>query len=321
MLLLLLTFTLAFLISLYGVPLARQAALKHQLVDRPDGRLKQQRGPVPYLGGLALYLAFLASLAFTFEFRQDVLGVLLAGTLVMMLGLIDDLGVLSPGKKLAGQLIAVFVLIKSGIRIEIAALPDWLDLTLTVHLKGHFACSHHAARRMVQQRSGSIVTVTSRALHGHPGSSPYAAVKAGILGATWSWALELADYGVRVNCVSPAAVRPGEFETTQHVTWYTDFRLDKGGHYNPQPTADTVAPLVVYLASDLSRRVSGQVIFLSGDTLALMDQPQYRFAFRPQGWSARDVAEALGTTLRPFLAPPGQGEPAYRWRDGVGPVK
>lgn len=196
-----------------------------------------------------------------------------------------------------------------------------LDLTLTVHLKGHFACSHHAARRMVQQRSGSIVTVTSRALHGHPGSSPYAAVKAGILGATWSWALELADYGVRVNCVSPAAVRPGEFETTQHVTWYTDFRLDKGGHYNPQPTADTVAPLVVYLASDLSRRVSGQVIFLSGDTLALMDQPQYRFAFRPQGWSARDVAEALGTTLRPFLAPPGQGEPAYRWRDGVGPVK
>jgi UDP-GlcNAc:undecaprenyl-phosphate GlcNAc-1-phosphate transferase len=132
MLLLLLTFVLAFFLSLYGVPLARQAALKHQLVDRPDGRLKQQREPVPYLGGLALYLAFIGSLAFTFEFRQDVLGVLLAGTLVVMLGLIDDLGVLSPGKKLAGQLVAVFVLIKSGIRIEIAALPDWLDLGLTV---------------------------------------------------------------------------------------------------------------------------------------------------------------------------------------------
>jgi UDP-GlcNAc:undecaprenyl-phosphate GlcNAc-1-phosphate transferase len=127
-----LTFMLALLLSLYGVPVARRAALAHQLVDRPDGRLKQQREPVPYLGGLALYLAFLGSLAFTFEFRHDVLGVLLAGTLVVMLGLIDDLGVLTPGEKLIGQLVAVFVLIKSGIRIEIAAFPDWLDLTLTI---------------------------------------------------------------------------------------------------------------------------------------------------------------------------------------------
>lgn len=132
MLLLLLTFALAFLLALYGVPLARQAAINHQLVDRPDGLLKRQRQPVPYLGGLALYLAFLGSLAFTFEFREDVLALLLAGTMVVMLGLIDDLGVLTPGKKLAGQLVAVFVLIKGGIRIEIAALPDWLDLALTV---------------------------------------------------------------------------------------------------------------------------------------------------------------------------------------------
>ena len=62
------------------------------------------------------------SLAFTFEFRQDVLGIVLSGTLIVMLGLIDDFGVLSPGTKLAGFL-AVFVLIKSGIRIEIASLP------------------------------------------------------------------------------------------------------------------------------------------------------------------------------------------------------
>ena len=132
MLLLGLTFGLAFLLSLYGVPLARRAALKYGMVDSPDGRLKHQREPVPYLGGLAVYLAFLVSLAFTFEFRQDVLGIVLAGTLVMMLGLIDDFGVLSPGTKLAGQFLAVFVLIKSGVMIEIAMFPAWLDLTLTV---------------------------------------------------------------------------------------------------------------------------------------------------------------------------------------------
>ncbi len=132
MFLLALTFGLAFFLSMYGVPLARRAALKYGMVDSPDGRLKHQREPVPYLGGLAIYLAFLVSLAFTFEFRQDVLGIVLAGTLVMMLGLIDDFGVLSPGTKLAGQFLAVFILIKSGVMIEIAALPAWLDIALTI---------------------------------------------------------------------------------------------------------------------------------------------------------------------------------------------
>lgn len=132
MILLLLTFVVAALLSTYGVPMARRAALKFGIVDRPDGRLKHQREPVPYLGGVAIYLAFLVSLAFTFEFRHDVLGIVLSGTLIVMLGLIDDFGVLSPGTKLAGQCLAVFVLIKSGIRIEIASLPDWIDITLTV---------------------------------------------------------------------------------------------------------------------------------------------------------------------------------------------
>ena len=129
---LILTAVIAMGISLYGVPLARKAALKYGIVDAPDGRLKHQKEPVPYFGGLAIYLAFLMSLAFTFEFRQDVLGIILGGTIVVMLGLIDDFGVLTPWTKLAGQLLAVFVLIKSGIRIEIAVFPEWLDLLLTM---------------------------------------------------------------------------------------------------------------------------------------------------------------------------------------------
>jgi len=127
-----LTVLLGIAFALYGVPIARQAALKYGIVDAPDGRLKHQKEAVPYFGGLAIYLAFLMSLAFTFDFRHDVLGIILAGTIVVMLGLIDDFGVLTPLTKLVGQLLAVFVLIKSGIRIEIAALPDWLDLVLTV---------------------------------------------------------------------------------------------------------------------------------------------------------------------------------------------
>jgi UDP-GlcNAc:undecaprenyl-phosphate GlcNAc-1-phosphate transferase len=132
LIILVLSFGLALLLSLYGVTKARQAALLFQVVDRPDGRLKHQTEPVPYLGGLAVYLSFLISMALTFEFRQDVLGLILAGTLVVMLGLIDDFGVLSPRPKLIGQLIAVFVLIRSGIYIQMSALPEWVNLLLTV---------------------------------------------------------------------------------------------------------------------------------------------------------------------------------------------
>ena len=128
---LLLTSFLAFLLSLYGTPLAARAALKFGIVDAPDGSLKRHREPVPYLGGLAIYLSFLLSLALVFQFDRRILGILLAGSIVLILGLIDDLGVLSPKEKLFGQMVACFVLIKSGIVIEIAALPGPVNLILT----------------------------------------------------------------------------------------------------------------------------------------------------------------------------------------------
>jgi len=126
------SFGTALILSLRGIPLAIEAARKYNIVDRPDGRLKHQREPVPYLGGLVIYLSFLLSLSFTFEFDRNVLGLILAGTIVMLLGLIDDFGVLTPKVKLAGQLIAILVLLKSGIHIQIAILPEWLQWTLTV---------------------------------------------------------------------------------------------------------------------------------------------------------------------------------------------
>lgn len=127
-----LSFFLAFLLALYATPLCRRAALEFGIVDRPDGRLKQHREPVPYLGGLAIYLAFLLSLAFTFHFSQEVLGLLLAGTIVVLVGLVDDFGVLSPGVKLAGEAVAVLVLLKSGIHMKLQFLPEAVNLALSV---------------------------------------------------------------------------------------------------------------------------------------------------------------------------------------------
>lgn len=125
-------FAIALLLSLYTTPLMRQAALQFGILDRPNGTLKTQSGAVPYLGGLGVFLAYLIALAVTFEFSYAVLGILLSGTLMLLLGLIDDLGVLSPFEKLAGQLLAVIALVKAGLFIKLLFLPTPVALVLSI---------------------------------------------------------------------------------------------------------------------------------------------------------------------------------------------
>jgi UDP-GlcNAc:undecaprenyl-phosphate GlcNAc-1-phosphate transferase len=131
MLLYVFTFIFSFVLSLYLTPVIRRAALQFGIVDHPDGKLKKHKKPMPYLGGIAIYLAFLLALAFSFEFDQEVLGLLLAGTIVLLLGFIDDLGFLKTWVKFAGQLIAVLVLVKSGIFIKLIFLPTYVSIPLT----------------------------------------------------------------------------------------------------------------------------------------------------------------------------------------------
>jgi UDP-GlcNAc:undecaprenyl-phosphate GlcNAc-1-phosphate transferase len=119
-------------LSLYGTPLAARAALRFGIVDLPDGSLKRHRGPTPYLGGLAVYGSFIMTMALVFDFDQRVLGLLLAGTILVLLGLVDDFGVLGVAPKFLGQAFATVVLIKSDIAIHIGMLPEWANLALTV---------------------------------------------------------------------------------------------------------------------------------------------------------------------------------------------
>jgi UDP-GlcNAc:undecaprenyl-phosphate GlcNAc-1-phosphate transferase len=126
------TFALALGLACWLTPHLREAAIRFGIVDRPDGRLKTHREPVAYLGGLAIYLAFLLAIAVTFRFSEPVLGVLLGGSIVVILGLIDDLGQLGPWTKLAGQLVAVSVLIKSGIHVKLVFIHPALALAISV---------------------------------------------------------------------------------------------------------------------------------------------------------------------------------------------
>jgi UDP-GlcNAc:undecaprenyl-phosphate GlcNAc-1-phosphate transferase len=129
---LILGFFLAYLLALIGTPMAREAALRFGVVDLPDGKLKNHGQPVAYLGGLAVFTAFLLSIGMTFEFDRELLALLLASTVVTMVGLVDDFGALTPKPKALGQVVAVFVLLKAGIMVQVIFLPWWARIAVTV---------------------------------------------------------------------------------------------------------------------------------------------------------------------------------------------
>lgn len=129
----LLTFMVSLGLSMFITPVMIEAAQKHKIVDNPDGDLKNHKEPTPYLGGLGIYIAFVVTLGLLLHdfSNNQILGVLLAGSMVLILGLIDDFGALTPFIKFLGQFLAAFFLYKSGVKIEIAAFPEKINLILT----------------------------------------------------------------------------------------------------------------------------------------------------------------------------------------------
>jgi UDP-GlcNAc:undecaprenyl-phosphate GlcNAc-1-phosphate transferase len=125
-------FILSLIFSLYWTPLMRKAALQLGIVDRPDGLLKKHQDAVPYFGGIAIFMAFLLTVGVFTDFGQETLGLLLSGSIALMVGLIDDFGAMNPLQKLLGQTLAALVLIKSGIYIKLQFLPIWVAIPLTV---------------------------------------------------------------------------------------------------------------------------------------------------------------------------------------------
>jgi UDP-GlcNAc:undecaprenyl-phosphate/decaprenyl-phosphate GlcNAc-1-phosphate transferase len=117
-----LTGILSYLLTSYSTPISVAAALKYNIVDKPDGRLKNQDKSVALLGGLAVLAGFILTISFTYKFNEKALGILLGGTIISVVGLLDDLKALTPKIKFFGQLIAVWVLVKAGIRTNLEIL-------------------------------------------------------------------------------------------------------------------------------------------------------------------------------------------------------
>jgi UDP-GlcNAc:undecaprenyl-phosphate/decaprenyl-phosphate GlcNAc-1-phosphate transferase len=119
------TCLLAWGLGLYLTPLAMAAARSLNCVAKPDGVLRTQREPVPYLGGVAIYLALLFALTIAVDFTPVILGLLLGATIILLVGMVDDFGVMTAKMKLFGQIIAAVALVKAGIVIELTVITHY----------------------------------------------------------------------------------------------------------------------------------------------------------------------------------------------------
>ena len=125
------SFILAFFISIYGTPLAQKVAYRYNILDFPDSALKKQKKPVPYMGGVIVYFAFISPAALLFDFNRELLGISFASSIILIIGLFDDLKAITPKIKFLFQIIATYILLKSGICINLSFIPPWLNIILS----------------------------------------------------------------------------------------------------------------------------------------------------------------------------------------------
>ncbi|HUN51970.1 MAG TPA: SDR family oxidoreductase [Candidatus Sulfotelmatobacter sp.] len=167
---------------------------------------------------------------------------------------------------------------------------DW-DAVIKVHLYGCFYMSKAAAPYFKEQESGSFVHFTSTSgLIGNFGQANYAAAKLGIVGLSKSIALDMARFHVRSNCVSPFAWS----RLIGTIPTNTPEEAARVERIKNTMTASKIAPMCVFLASDLSKDVTGQIFAVRKDEIFLMSQPRpLRSAHRAEGWTPKAIAETM----------------------------
>ena len=132
-----------------------------------------------------------------------------------------------------------------------------IDLVLNTNLRGAILCSRIVCKIMAQQKSGHIISMGSViGIGGKAGFCEYAASKAGIIGFTKSLALEMAEYNVRVNCISPGSVNQIPFDEGSDITYSPLNPLHRAGF------TKEIADTVVYLMKN--KFVNGQNIIVDG---------------------------------------------------------
>jgi 3-oxoacyl-[acyl-carrier protein] reductase len=171
---------------------------------------------------------------------------------------------------------------------------DW-DSIMTVHTKGHFACAKAALPEMIKQKTGRIVSISSRAATFGTASLAYNTAKAGVIGFALALSEEFGAQGITSNVILPSA----------------DTQLFPGprrpiGDNMPMSqdlSPDCIAPVIAYLATDEAKDVNGQLLYVSGGDICIYARPlqlpgQAHILLRKPGrWTVDELCQVIPPVL------------------------
>jgi NAD(P)-dependent dehydrogenase (short-subunit alcohol dehydrogenase family) len=166
---------------------------------------------------------------------------------------------------------------------------EW-DGVIAVHLKGAFCVTQPVFQRMREQSTGgSIINTSSTSgLEGNFGQTNYGAAKAGIAGLTRCLALEGQKFGIRVNAIAPVAL----------TRMTEDLPMAQNEAFKERMSPRQIAPLIVFLASDLSKDVTKKIFFVGGGQISEMRMTRTAGVTRKDGvWSPEEIAKQLDQIL------------------------
>ncbi|MEZ5853963.1 MAG: SDR family oxidoreductase [Hyphomicrobiaceae bacterium] len=189
------------------------------------------------------------------------------------------------------------------------SIEDWRQV-IDVHLNGAFYVSRAAANHFKEQESGAFVHFTSTSgLIGNFGQANYAAAKLGIVGLSKGIALDMARFNVRSNCVSPFAWSR-MIGTIPTDTPEQKARVEKIQRMTP----DKIAPLAIFLVSDLAKGVTGQVMAARMHELFLFSQHRpIRSVHSEAGWTPAKIAEVALPAMQAHFTPNERSADVFSW--------
>ncbi|MCP5281053.1 MAG: SDR family oxidoreductase, partial [Rhodoferax sp.] len=189
--------------------------------------------------------------------------------------------------------------------------PDEWDSVIRVHLSGSFYVARAAATHFREQNGGAYVHMTSNSgLIGNVGQANYSAAKLGMVALSKSIALDMARYGVRSNCVAPAAWS----RMIGAIPVDTPEQAARSEMMRTRLAPAKIAPLVAYLCSDSAAEVNGQVFYVRGNEIFLYHQMgASRSVHRSEGWTPDTIADHAIPALRGSFVPVQHLAQVYDW--------
>ncbi|CAH1663216.1 SDR family oxidoreductase [Chelatococcus asaccharovorans] len=184
------------------------------------------------------------------------------------------------------------------------------NIVLDVHVRGSFYVARAAAPHMRKQQSGSMVHMTSTSsLIGNIAQANYAAAKAGVASLSRAIAIDMRRFGVRSNCIAPFAWSR-LINTMPEEAMTRNFDIEKMKAVSPAK----MAPLVIFLLSDLADDVTGQIFAARKNEVFLMSQPRpVRQIHKDGGWTVEALAETMLPSFRPALVPLESSADVFAW--------